>query len=159
VSESSSLHASYFQDMLIFNTSFHQRNQLAKTSKLLQQQRQQLKHYRDIYRLKQLDLEFKKAAQSNLNSPPPPANSVLSIRSDVRSDELVQSRARLEEAAALLHSLVRLPSPPHFLSLCLRFMYLRFMIFMSHARVHACTHVRILHIRILLLTSQQSLRL
>lgn len=36
----------------------HQRFHLSKTSKLLQEQRQKLKHYRDIVRLKRTDLDI-----------------------------------------------------------------------------------------------------
>jgi ABC-type maltose transport system permease subunit len=82
-----------------------QRTQLSKTSKLLQQQRQQLKHYRDIYRLKQSDLEFKKNARTSLKSST--STSTFTIRSGVGGDEVLRSRMVLEEAARKLHNIVR----------------------------------------------------
>ncbi len=83
-----------------------QRYHLAKTSKLLQQQRRQLKHYRDIYRLKQTDLEFKKIADIN-HKPPVKFLAIDTRRCDVeRGDQVDGSRRELEEAAAHLYSIV-----------------------------------------------------
>jgi hypothetical protein len=105
----------------------HQRSHLSKTSKLLSDQRQKLKHYRDILRLKQADLDVRvdfaaKKIIERSEKDAPAKHSDLNVddgEMDEWEERAREAKKQLEQAALFLYMRVYplarhdTPSTPH----------------------------------------------
>jgi hypothetical protein len=78
-----------------------QRVRLSQICKRLQQQRQQLQHYRSLCRLKKTDLSFKMKDAS------PTKHSMLYVHEQEGNRSVQDGKEQLEQAAAYVHAVVR----------------------------------------------------